>query len=87
MFADPVYPIEHRDNKVYAFCIPLKDPLKDPPRRKLYPLDAAELAALKEQIEQFLASGRIAPSSSPYGAPILFAKKKDGGLRMCIDYH
>ena len=40
----------------------------------------------KEQIEQFLASGRIAPSSSPYGAPILFAKKKDGGLRMCIDY-
>ena len=86
MFADPVYPIERRDDKVYAFRIPLKDPLKDPPRKKLYPLDAAELAALKEQIEQFLASGRIAPSSSPYGAPILFAKKKDGGLRMCIDY-
>ena len=86
MFADPVYPIECRDDKVYAFRIPLKDPLKDPPRKKLYPLDAAELAALKEQIEQFLASGHIAPSSSPYGAPILFAKKKDGGLRMCIDY-
>ena len=33
-----------------------------------------------------LQSGRIVPSSSPYGAPILFAKKKDGGLRMCIDY-
>ena len=86
MFADPVYPIKRGDDKVYAFRILLKDPLKDPPRKKLYPLDAAELAALKEQIEQFLASGRIAPLSSPYGAPILFAKKKDGGLRMCIDY-
>ena len=86
MFAGPVYPIEHGDNKVYAFRILLKDPLKDPPSKKLYPLDAAELAALKEQIEQFLASRRIALSSSPYGVPILFAKKKDGGLRMCIDY-
>ena len=86
MFADPAYPIECGDDKVYAFCIPLKDPLKDPPRKKLYPLDAAELAALEEQIEQFLVSGRIAPSSSPYGVLILFAKKKDGGLRMCIDY-
>ena len=86
MFADPVYPIERGDDKVYAFHISLKDPLKDPPCKKLYPLDAAELAALKEQIEQFLASGHIAPSSSPYGVRILFAKKKDGGLRMCIDY-
>ena len=87
MFADLVYPIERRDDKVYAFRIPLKDPLKDPPCKKLYPLDAAELAALKEQIEQFLASGCIAPSSSPCRVLILFAKKKDGGLRMCIDYY
>jgi hypothetical protein len=34
----------------------------------------------------FLKSNRIEPSNGPYGAPILFAKKKDGGLRMCIDY-
>ena len=87
MFADPVYPIERGDNKVYAFRIPLKDPLKDPPCKKLYPLNAAQLAAFKEQIGQFLASGCITPSSLPYGVPILFAKKKDGGLRMCIDYH
>ena len=33
-----------------------------------------------------LEKGWIRPSSSPYGAPILFAKKKDGGLRMCVDY-
>ena len=48
MFAEPVYPIQRGDGKVYAFHIPLKDPLKDPPRKKLYPLDAAELAELKE---------------------------------------
>ena len=45
-----------------------------------------ELAALKEQLDTLLASGRIVHSASPFGAPILFAKKKDGGLRMCIDY-
>ena len=45
-----------------------------------------ELASLKEQLDLFLATDRIVPSSSPYGAPILFAKKKDGKLRMCIDY-
>jgi hypothetical protein len=33
-----------------------------------------------------LETNRIEPSNGPYGAPILFAKKKDGGLRMCIDY-
>lgn len=33
-----------------------------------------------------LSDGRISPSSSPYGAPILFARKKNGKLRMCIDY-
>ena len=48
MFAEPIYPIQRGDDKVYAFCIPLKDSLKDPPCKKLYPLDAAELAELKE---------------------------------------
>ena len=39
-------------------------------------------------MHELLESGRIVPSSSPYGAPILFAEKKGGGgLRMCIDYH
>ena len=33
-----------------------------------------------------LAKGWIRPSVSPYGHPILFARKKDGGLRMCVDY-
>ena len=34
-----------------------------------------------------MASNNIQPSDSPYGAPILLAKKKDGGLHICIDYH
>ena len=67
--------------------IRLKDPGASPPRRKMYPLDAVESEALKAQLEELLESGRIRHSSSPYGAPILFAKKKDSDkLRMCIDY-
>ena len=67
--------------------IRLKNDQIDPPRKKLYPLDAIELQALKEQLDELLESGRIVHSSSPYGAPILFAKKKDTSkLRMCIDY-
>jgi hypothetical protein len=64
----------------------LKDEGKEPPRRRLYPLDELELAELKKQIDDMLATKRILPSSSPYGAPILFARKKNGKLRMCIDY-
>ena len=41
---------------------------------------------MKQEIDKLLSSNRIRPSDSPYGAPILLAKKKDGGLRICIDY-
>ena len=64
----------------------MKDNTLDPPRKKLYPLDSDELSELKKAVDELLESGRIVHSSSPYGAPILFAKKKDGRLRMCIDY-
>ena len=45
-----------------------------------------ELEELKKQLEELLAKGFIRPSVSPWGAPILFVKKKDGSVRMCIDY-
>ena len=46
----------------------------------------AELRELKAQLQDLLNKGFIRPSASPWGAPVLFLKKKDGSFRMCIDY-
>ena len=51
-----------------------------------YRMAPAELQELKIQLEELLGQGFIQPSTSPWGAPVLFVKKKDGTLRMCIDY-
>jgi hypothetical protein len=51
-----------------------------------YRMAPAELKELKAQLEEMLESGFIRPSTSPWGAPVLFVKKKDGTLRLCIDY-
>ena len=51
-----------------------------------YRMAAAELKELKIQLQELLDKGFIRPSVSPLGAPVLFVKKKDGTLRMCIDY-
>jgi hypothetical protein len=45
-----------------------------------------ELAELKEQIKELLKKGFIHPSSSPWGAPVIFVLKKDGSQRLCVDY-
>jgi hypothetical protein len=45
-----------------------------------------ELAELKIQLQELLDKGFIRPSNSPWGAPVLFVKKKDGTFRLCIDY-
>jgi hypothetical protein len=45
-----------------------------------------ELAELKVQLQELLDMGYICPSSSPWGSPALFLKKKDGSLQMCVDY-
>jgi hypothetical protein len=45
-----------------------------------------ELAELKNQLQELLDKGYIRPSSSPWGCPALFVKKKDGSLRPCVDY-
>jgi hypothetical protein len=57
-----------------------------PPSRPTYRLSATELAELKKQLEELMKAGFIQPSKSPFGAPILFVKKKDGTMRMCVDY-
>ena len=62
--------------------IPETEPISIPPYRTA----PAELRELKAQLEDLLSKGFIRPSISPWGAPVLFVKKKDGSLRLCIDY-
>ena len=47
---------------------------------------SVELQELRVQLQELLNKGFIRPSTSPWGAPVLFAKKKDKTLRLCIDY-
>ncbi|GJT02080.1 putative reverse transcriptase domain-containing protein [Tanacetum coccineum] len=61
--------------------------LRDAPvARALYRLAPSEMRELSEKLQELLEKGFIRPSSSPWGAPMLFVKKKDGSFRMCIDY-
>ena len=59
---------------------------KQPPFGPIYSLGPIELETLKTYIETNLANGFIRPSKSPAGAPILFDRKPDGSLRLCVDY-
>jgi hypothetical protein len=45
-----------------------------------------KLAELKNKLQELLDKGYIRPSSSPWGCPALFVKKKDGSLRLYVDY-
>ena len=62
------------------------DPGEEPPRKSPYKLSSIKMEELKRQIEVLLEQGWIRPSSSPFGAPVLFVLKKGGQWRMCIDY-
>ncbi|XP_070052699.1 uncharacterized protein [Nicotiana tomentosiformis] len=57
-------------------------PISIPP----YRMAPTELKELKQQLQNLLDKGFIIPSISPWGAPVLFVKNKDGSLRICIDY-
>ncbi|GKC62339.1 putative reverse transcriptase domain-containing protein [Tanacetum coccineum] len=57
-----------------------------PVARAPYRLTPSELQELSTQLQELSDKGFIRPSSSPWGAPVLFVKKKDGSFRMCIDY-
>jgi len=72
----------HRD---YDLKIEIEDGAK-PPLGLIYPLSESELVALQEFIDEHLAMGFIRSSKSPFGAPVLFVKKKDGSLRLCVDF-
>jgi hypothetical protein len=62
------------------------DPGTAPISRAPYRMAPSELMELKIQLQELLEKGFIRPSVSPWGAPVLFVKKKDGSLRLCIDY-
>ena len=57
-----------------------------PPHGPIYSMSETELRTVREYLDDMLGKGFIRSSSSPAGAPILFAKKKDGSLRLCVDY-
>nr|GEZ20881.1 putative reverse transcriptase domain-containing protein [Tanacetum cinerariifolium] len=67
------------------FCIDLI-PGALPVVRSPYRLAPSEMQELSNQLKELQEKGFIRPSHSPWGAPVLFVKKKDGALRMCIDY-
>ncbi|GBG76277.1 hypothetical protein CBR_g22025 [Chara braunii] len=56
------------------------------PKGVVYRMSPRELEELRKQLDELLEKGWIRPSSSPFGAPVLFVPKKEGELRMCIDY-
>ncbi|GJX55749.1 putative reverse transcriptase domain-containing protein [Tanacetum coccineum] len=57
-----------------------------PVARAPYRLAPSEMQELSNQLQELADQGFIRPSTSPWGAPVLFVKKKDGSFRMCIDY-
>jgi hypothetical protein len=71
-----------RDNE---FVIELK-PATSPIYKTPYRMATPELAELKEHIKELLEKGFIHPSSSPWGAPVIFVPKKDGTQKLCVDY-
>jgi hypothetical protein len=77
----PVMPLD-RDIEFLIELLPGTPPISKRPSR----MPVNELVELKKQIAELQAKGFIRPSSSPWGAPVLFVEKKDRTQRMCIDY-
>ena len=72
----------YREVEFTIDLIPGTEPISIPP----YRMAPVELRELKAQLEELLSKGFIRPSITPWGAPVLFMKKKDRSLRLCIDY-
>ncbi|GJU74806.1 putative reverse transcriptase domain-containing protein [Tanacetum coccineum] len=73
----PIWEIEFRIELIPGATLVAKSP---------YRLAPSELEELSGQLKELQDKGFIRPNSSPWGAPVLFIKKKDGSFRMCIDY-
>jgi hypothetical protein len=83
MFVDEIPELPPRREIDFSIdLLPGSDPISKSPYRKSLP----ELTELKVQLQEFLDKEYIRPSVSPWGAPVLFVKKKDCTLRLCINY-
>ncbi|KAH0713639.1 hypothetical protein KY289_009598 [Solanum tuberosum] len=71
-----------REFDISIDMLPRTKPMSIPP----YRMAPAELKELKDQLKDLLDKGFIRPTASPWGALVFFVRKKDGSLRMCIDY-
>lgn len=72
-------------HRPYDLMIDLEDGAA-PPLGTIYSLSPIELEALQKFLDENISSGLLRSSSSPHGAPVLFVKKKDGSLRLCVDF-
>jgi hypothetical protein len=80
-----VFPEELRGMPPYRKVEFVIDPLPEtvPIFKRPYRMSIEELKELKKQLAELQETGYIRPSSSPWGAPVLFVQKKDGSQRMC----
>jgi hypothetical protein len=95
----PVVPVVSKFSDVFPEELPGMPPDRDiefmidlmtgtaPIYKSPYRMVTLELAELKEHIKELLEKGFIHPSSSPWGAPMIFVLKKYGTQRLCVDYH
>ena len=72
----------HREVEFYIELVQGVAPTSEEP----YKMNTLELVELKFKLKEMLDKGYIRPSVLPWGAPVLFVKKKDGTLRLCIIY-
>ena len=72
----------NRDIEFFIELLPGTGPIS----KRAYMMPAKDLEEIKKQIKELLDKGYIRPSSSPWGSPVPLVEKKDGSLRMVVDY-
>jgi hypothetical protein len=83
VFSDDITKLQSEREVEFAVdLVPGMSPISIAP----YRMSASELSELKKQLEELIEKQFIRPSVSPWGAPMLLVKKKDGSMRLCVDY-
>ena len=83
VFTDEIPDVPPEREVEFAFnLVPGTRPVSMSP----YMMFASELSELNKQLEELIEKKFVRPSVSPWGAPVLLVKKKDGSMRLCVDY-